>query len=116
MSVWLFIGVVALLASVFAALVPRIDGSTDARFALLALDLGPGDAENQASARRSASRAMMPIAALSIVVTSAGLVASGGESWSGITSLVGLVLAGVSLLVASRAGRRFMRITQTPIA
>ena len=109
MSVWLLIGIVTLIASVFAAVAPRIDVHSSTNLAWLAHDFGPGDSESQETARRTASRVVLPIAALAAVVTLTGLVASGGASWSGITSLVGLLLVGISFLAGALAGRRSIR-------
>ena len=106
MSVCLIIGIVAVIAAVLAGVAPRIDADGSASLAWLAHDFGPGDS---ATARTAAFRVTLPIAALSVLVTIAGLVISGGASWSGITSFIGLVLAGVSLLVGASAGRRSLR-------
>lgn len=48
MSVWLLIGIVTLIASVLAAVAPRIDVDTSSRLAWLAHDFGPGDSQSQA--------------------------------------------------------------------
>ena len=109
MSVWLLIGIVTLIASVLAAVAPRIDVDTSSRLAWLAHDFGPGDSQSQAAARTAAFTVALPLAALSALVTVAGLVASGGASWSGVTSLAGLLLVGIALLAGSSAGRRAVR-------
>ena len=109
MGVWLIIGIVTLIATVLVAVAPRIDVDTAPNLGWLAHDFGPGDSQSQASARMAAFRVVLPLAALSALVTVAGLVVSGGASWSGITSLAGLVLVGISLLVGGSAGRRAMR-------
>jgi len=104
MSVWLIIGVIAVVAAVLAAMATRIDG--DSSLTWLAHDFGSGDST---TARAAAFRVSLPIAALSVLVTTAGLILSGGASWSGITSFVGLLLAGAALLAGASAGRRSMR-------
>lgn len=109
MSIWLIIGVVAVLAAVLAAAAPRIDKDGAASLAWLAHDFGPGDSEVRAAARQAASSASLPPAALSALVTISGLLLSGGASWSGITSFGGLLLAGLSLVLGASAGRRSMR-------
>jgi hypothetical protein len=106
MSVWLVIGAVAVIAAVLAAVATRIDADGDTSLGWLAHDFGPGDG---ATARKAAFRVSLPLAALSVVVTIAGLVVSGGASWSGVTSFVGLLLAGVAMLGGATAGRRAMR-------
>jgi len=109
MSVWLLIGIVTLIASVLVAVAPRIDVHSSTNLAWLAHDFGPGNSESQATARGAAFKVVLPIAALAAVVTLTGLVASGGASWSGITSFVGLLLVGISLLAGALAGRRSIR-------
>ena len=109
MSVWLVIGIVTLIASVLGPVAPRIDVRSSINLAWLAHDFGPGDSESQATARKTAFRVALPIAALAAVVTLTGLVVSGGASWSGITSLVGLLLVGILLLAGALAGRRSIR-------
>jgi hypothetical protein len=106
MSVWLIIGAVAVIAAVLAAVATRLDADGDTSLTWLAHDFGPGDS---ASARKAAFRVSLPLTVLSVLVTIAGLVVSGGASWSGITSLVGLILAGASLLAGASAGRRSAR-------
>jgi len=109
MSIWLIIGVVAVIAAALAALAPRIDNDGAAGLAWLAHDFGPGDSELRVAARRAAFRASLPPAALSALVTISGLLLSGGASWSGVTSFAGLLLAGLSLFLGASAGRRSMR-------
>ena len=109
MSVWLVIGFVTLIASVLVALAPTVDVHSATALGWLAHDFGPGDRESQATARKTAFRVGLPLAVLSAVVTFTGLVVSGGASWSGVTSLVGLLLVGASLLAGSLAGRHSMR-------
>jgi hypothetical protein len=106
MSVWLIIGIVAVIGAALAAVATRIDASGDTSLAWLGHDFGTRDS---ATARTAAFRVSLPIAALSVLVTVAGLVLSGGASWSGITSFVGLLLAGASLLGGASAGRRSVR-------
>jgi len=109
MSIWLIIAIIAVVAAVLAAAASRVDALGGGNLAWLAHDFGPGDDEGRAAAQTAAFRASLPPAVLSALVTIAGLVVSGGASWSGITSFVGLLLAGTALIRGASAGRRFMR-------
>jgi len=109
MSVWFIIGLVTVLAAGLAVWLPRIDGDSASPLAWLAPDYGSGDDEAQARARTAAFRVSAPLGALAAIVTVTGVIVSGGASWSGVTSLIGLVLVALTLIAGSVAGRRALR-------
>jgi len=109
MSVWFIIGLVTVLAAGLAVWLPRIDGDSASPLAWLAPDYGSGDDEAQVRARTAAFRVSAPLGALAAIVTVTGVIVSGGASWSGVTSLIGLVLVALTLIAGSVAGRRALR-------
>ena len=107
MGVWTMLGIIAVVTAVLALLVPhaqRFDAPWIRRLGYRAVDDAPASRED--AARRAGSRVVTPLAVVSLLVTVGGLVATGSGPASGISTLVGLLLAGAAVLAGHLAAER----------
>ena len=100
MSVWGVIAFAAVAAAVLAILAPHTHSSPIEALRLVRLQAVDG-----ADSRRAATRALTPLAALSIGVSLVGLAVNGGGPGSGLTSLIALLLVGAALVAGHIAAR-----------
>jgi hypothetical protein len=110
MGVWTMLAIIAGATGVLALLVPhaqRFDAPWIRRLGYRAVDDAPASRED--AARRASARVVTPLAVLSLLVTIGGLIATGSGRASGVTTLVGLLLAGAAMLAGHLAVERAVR-------
>ena len=101
MTVWSAIAFAAVAAAALALLAPHARTSSVEAFRLFRLE-----AVDSEASRRAATRALTPLAALSIGVSLIGLAVNKGGPGSGVTSLIALLLAGAALAAGHVAALR----------